>query len=358
MGSFNVGCGISNLSINEGDEIGFVILGKNENKETHGQSYYNYATDLYQAFLAPVYGKYDDYGNITDVEPSLTTEVIENMFHRPVETVLNCISSQHDIYDPQGQIFQQYSNPNKSWEVWEPFSNSAALELGFTHTKGDNDGHDIYTMGDFILVIRTSKASKLTPKGSWSLYISGADHPTIQDSPLSNLGEMLEEFGRITGMYPGFDSSDYDAIRVLNELHGMFFLKEFYDGMKEYALEDKYQQLIFGRLKELWDGAFVMMQSPDEGAFPAEEVEWMTHCLERILRDSSFPIHKFHELRTYGNAGEFLEIHVLNSIMGTVNRMLMPTLCEVSWGDNVASVRMNNISDRILSRRLDASEYA
>ena len=72
MGSWSVYCDISNITINAGDRIGIVPLVKNE-----GQSS-SYST--YLPAMLPIFGTYDDYGGIEDIEENANTKTIEKYF--------------------------------------------------------------------------------------------------------------------------------------------------------------------------------------------------------------------------------------------------------------------------------------
>lgn len=357
MGSFNVACGISNLSINEGDEVGFVILGQSiktrYGKRENGHSCFVYSTDLHEPFLPPVYGKYDDYGNITEVQESLTTKIIENMFHKPVEVVLNCISSDRSVYSSHGDIFNQYFTAAKAWNEWDLVSHENLLSLGFTQ---DEQYDNSYSFGGYSLVIKDGGEENQPTSGGWFVLDKSGKNVLTKGSMHNDISGVLNEFSRVTAQYPGFDANDFDAIRMLNDFDGMFFLKEVYDDMKGYVLEDSYEKTLHERRGEAWDELMSKMNEFGDGKLTLEQSAGMFRFADYILRDISFPWNQCDELRVYGSSHDFLELHNLISLMQTLNRMLMPTMCGVPYGDNVASHRLNMVSEKIVTRRLDESD--
>ena len=64
MGSFDVGCFVSDLPINEGDECGFIPLGKP--RFAHDRlpnCYWLLQPEFYAPVFLPILGIYADYGN-------------------------------------------------------------------------------------------------------------------------------------------------------------------------------------------------------------------------------------------------------------------------------------------------------
>lgn len=362
MGSFTVGCGISNLAINEGDEVGFSILSPSikfrYGKENYGQSYYIYPTDLFEPFLPPVYGKYDDYGNITEVQESLTTKLLENMFHKPAEVVLNCISSQRSAYSSLSEIFKNYFIAEPTWNDWDRLSADILLAHGFTKDTG-SPVTGRYLFGDYALEIAENADGSANSGGMWYVFYALKDEVLAHGSMGKNLDDIMDIFSQVTGQYPGFDVNDYDAIKTLNSLSGMFFLKEVYEGMKGYVMEDFLVKRQQTRLEDLWDKMMDLIEESGVGeeAFASDQSFAIVSSMDRIFRETSFPLNQFAELKVYGHNYEMLEMHTLNAMMGTVNKMLMPTVAGVADGENEAPHLLNSVSEAIVARRLDESNW-
>lgn len=115
MGDFNVTCGISNLSINYGDRVGLVVLIPTRlsrgyaDSRVQGSMFYIGPCDYFTPFGASVYGTYDSYGSIENIERTASVEFLEGFFGKDIETIINCVSgdarSLDDSYNP---IHQHY----------------------------------------------------------------------------------------------------------------------------------------------------------------------------------------------------------------------------------------------------------
>lgn len=66
MGCWNATCGLSNLPIQQGDEILFFVLSNNFTEGELGGGF-SYATDRYVPVGLPVHGQYNDYGGIENI---------------------------------------------------------------------------------------------------------------------------------------------------------------------------------------------------------------------------------------------------------------------------------------------------
>ena len=107
MGSFNVSCGISNMSLNPGDNAGLIPLlpsymqgypseivriGATTNLVSNEGVYH-----LFTPFCLPIFGKYDDYGDLGDIQHDSNTKAIEDFFGTTIEKFLTILTA----YDEQ-----------------------------------------------------------------------------------------------------------------------------------------------------------------------------------------------------------------------------------------------------------------
>lgn len=71
MGSWSVYCGLSNMTIRSGQECVLLVIKKNNEYK------------IYQPYLPyslPIYGEYDDYGGIQNIEENFNTKLIEKVY--------------------------------------------------------------------------------------------------------------------------------------------------------------------------------------------------------------------------------------------------------------------------------------
>lgn len=359
MGSFNVACGISNIGINEGEDIGFVILrrnkslsGRNQVDET-GFAYYTYATDVFSPFLAPVFGEYGDYGNIENIQSSCTTAILESIFHRPVASILACITSDDYVYSRYGKLYATYFTGNRDWDEREISIGDALSMLGFEHyISGSSESRSQnYVFGTYKLVYgpKTSRYGGPAPVNVWSIVDLSTDTVIVPSFDGRDAMAVMNKFCKVTGVFPGFDQNDYKAIALLDDLYGMFFLKDVFDKMRDsvsYGITPSRSK----SLQDKWDIVAQEMKVTEGNDFLDN---WeVADDLSSITRNLSLPNNLRNELRGYGETYELLETHALISLMGLVNRMFAPTVCGTQHGDDKVSKKLNAVTDAILTKRI------
>lgn len=91
MGDYNMACGISNISMGGGQEIAYIPLEVNRFPHAIGDGNNNliYKHCFYSPVTLPVFGVYDSYGGIENIERDANTELIETFFKCPVKDVMN-----------------------------------------------------------------------------------------------------------------------------------------------------------------------------------------------------------------------------------------------------------------------------
>lgn len=87
MGSWSVYCGISNITITEGTRVVLVPLIKNENYYIHRDNNH---------YCLPIFGKYNDYGSIGNIEEDFNTKIIESFHNCTIQEFCDCLTNYND----------------------------------------------------------------------------------------------------------------------------------------------------------------------------------------------------------------------------------------------------------------------
>lgn len=85
MGCFNVACNLSNVSM-YGDDALWVPLVKSH--EQNGTNLYCYPTALFTPCGCPVFGTYNSYGSLDNIESNQNVEILEQLFGDKIEHVI------------------------------------------------------------------------------------------------------------------------------------------------------------------------------------------------------------------------------------------------------------------------------
>jgi hypothetical protein len=363
MGSFNVGCGISNLSISEGDKIGFILMKGVEDYENaarrrsfqppESRAFRVYATDDYVPFLPPVFGVYDDYGHITDVEESVTTRLIEEFFQRPTEAVLNAVGERRRLYSSVSAISELYlpEAVRKKVGLWNGKESTKFKAVGFTVETPEAGFDARYDYLGWKLqkkIVEKSTESFRPDRSTWSLTLGEKTaFADFEGSPTGDVEDILAVFAGATGLLPGFEESTWDAVKLLEELSGMFFLEEVYTAMDKHSDTDSEDKPYLTKLEKDLQTFFVNSTKPvDEDLIlfgPSNRFIERSTGLDPILHRGLFS--------HYVGSTEFMTMPRLLLVLQKVNRMLTPSYNGEQFGNNEAALQLNAITANVLAAR-------
>jgi len=125
MGCWSVYCGLSNISITEGHKCVLLPLKKNNRYE-------GYLTHL--PATLPIFGEYDDYGGIVNIEKNENTEFIEKYFDCTIEEFC-------EYFTDNDSATEKLSN-NKEIEKWKfMFIDRNVYDFLSTHNFNYDNSH-------------------------------------------------------------------------------------------------------------------------------------------------------------------------------------------------------------------------
>jgi len=368
MGSFDVGCAVSNLAIHEGDEIGFMLLREKANHYAEPLKHRIYATDDYEPFLPPVYGKYGDYGDLVEIQESNVTKTIEAIFKRPAEKVVEAIGAGRTYYDDYSPIFSLYmpdsvKNDKPSWDAPE----HRTFELfGWTRIEAPEGAIDAYSWRGYT-VVKTHNQSfgPDMESGVWSI-LHGEEvlKEGVNGHPNGSGQQITAIFSDLTGMLPGYPDEDWDAVKLLGSMYGMFFLKRVSDEMGAILLKDRYVSSSLERTKkDLEKELSIDVETRKEELEEAEKLGIYSKDMLAAVRQTliKFPsIDRCVQLETEENAlhvqkhltaDDLVASELLISTMTRLNRMVQPSYCGSQFGEDRLSSKLNRVTDTILEER-------
>lgn len=359
MGSFNVGCGLTNLSINEGEKVGFALLLPNKGYKTPqdgGKKMFIYATDDYKPFLPPVFGEYNDYGTITNIQPSTTTKLIEKIFDKPVEDVLNCVGSTRGLYSDYNDVFKLYYNGPKLENAYsEPdlTIDEVLLSLGFTKTENDNVV--AYAYEGYSLLKTTEPATeRWAAIERWSVRRDSDPKGRTPDISLHSrdVETLLSAFSHAARVYPGFDKKHWEAVDILHSASGMYFLSEPFIKMAAFIGKDSFTKTSRQYGKKHWDELMEEISIPlKEGEFGRWSMKYSAG-IDFVQNLISLPPQYKDEVIVYKDDEEdFFNVRDLIEIATSTNRLIMPSYSGEQHGNTEASLAITEITNDILIDR-------
>jgi hypothetical protein len=196
MGSWNVKCAVSNISIRSGTDVALVFIEKGK---------YDTYDKEYSPICLPIYGKYNDYGGIEDIIKNDNTALIEQTYGQDINTLANliCRNSYVDVKGRgEGYIIENGSNLDKEldsvnhcWIIKDIYdSMSARYDIGKSYRNHLSYGNEsILNQLGFTFVKKDdtkTRYNKLYSNGTIELYSDGT---WLENSVYSN--EHLVDLG-------------------------------------------------------------------------------------------------------------------------------------------------------------------
>jgi hypothetical protein len=383
MGSFNTGCGISNLSVDLGDEIAvtlmfpanyFLLSGKlkknwAEEIERNGMS----CTDHYIPYTAPVYGTYDGYGGIENIEKSLTTGMLEKEFGIPIETILSIIGNYNTgFYSSMSPLVDNMMD-SEAQQLLETYRNHTIGEMtanelktvfaafGFLNTETNSEG-----LG-FMFGIRNGTHMRLTRNGSgFKAFItcSGTSRKEIQ---IYSFADLFKKVYDHTGFLAGYKGKEEEVVK-LSLLTRMTVLAGVHEKMYSYGKEN-------GWNTGIKENDWVHMLHISDKISALENSEHSDNIVERYrLQDQLFNsnigtllrnslkwdyTHTATFLNSFNGQGyaELTDLLALHETMRQVNRYYLPGFTGEQYGSQEASEALTKFTAKTLKARRKANDF-
>ena len=354
MESFGVACGLSNLTIHSRDKIGLVILAPSVPylRRPFGVEISvvleNYAAERFAPYLPPIFGTYDGDGYIKDIVTSPTTLILEEIFQRPVQEVLNCIGSGPDVYNPNSAIYESYIKDKGLLDNRGASTEEILLSLGFVKVSN----LPAYSYDNYLLVSDSEMGWNVVETRN-SVYNQVG---TIQGHQM--IRYLLTHFSIITNLYPGFDPEEYQLVKALSKLSGMFFLEEVFTKLVSAVRETDDQHMEGDRIRaereQDWDNymsSLKALSSSTTKNLAAWERDLLSSPPSWLSFTISLPEPEWHNLIAYKGSGEFSNVDNLYDIAAATNRSFAPTFCGSQDDDKRIFEKLNVISAEILAVR-------
>ena len=344
MGSFDIGCGVSNLHIDSGNRTGVYLVSTRRRdrysiRDTETKLCYINNTDVYKPIFPPVFGTYDDYGQLTNIEDSLTTKMLEKIFNRPIQVITDCIgnSFRGGAYDNSGPILKNYGpQDNKLLSSYSVSTSDILKSVGFVQ-----ESEDVYSFGKYQLVLVDGYKAQVKNAETGEVL---ADKRTYSSSGPLNV------FSDATGIYPGFQPEDYEAVDLLNNSSAMFFLPSMVEGVYEEIQNEYLAKRDLDYLVDDWEG-FQKQHEPKEelGSFNFSRLG--ERVSETLTRETHLPHQYFSAFANELSLDELLSIQKLLTVTTAVNRMIQPSYCGEQNGNDEASLALSKLSVAFLEAR-------
>lgn len=267
MGSFNVACSISNLSIDCGVETVYLpIFPSRYNKVDMGvgvQSMLTYPYCYFSPLTFPIKGEYNDYGNVEELQKDVNTEHIEEFFGISIEEFLAVVSCArgNSVVDGHDDMFRVFAINNTLMEYKKKFDDAFMLELGFVKDgKRFKFGEFQYTVE---LVSIPNPIKEHREKETGFVIYDKDDNEVVRGRAYDAKKDVQDEFFKLTGWHINVSKENQTRVKILQGTSGMYIIKSVYDGLvKSFSGEGHWGAMVKenGSFEQRYDKAVEKMK--------------------------------------------------------------------------------------------------
>ncbi len=295
MGSFNVSCGVSRLSIGVGDPVALFPLVPSGYSKFEKLSSVTIVSNsgpfaLFNCRALPVIGRYDDYGGMEDIYENENTRIIEQNFNsegHPVENDDERGSA--DIYEIVGAWTGYESGHPGMFVHGEIYKALSTTLIGEYSSKDRNVLQGVFPVPPFMLERLGFVLEQTREEGRYKLLYRHPDSDGFRIASDGSFGH-IEVEGKDVGLIHSIQDL---AKQVLP--FGVQFNTEGLDDISDYDWKfDELQHKLIERVKE---------EEALTSELPPEFVEKRRDSMERLFGPSSVITGSFMDIGDYNQYG-------------------------------------------------------
>lgn len=226
MGSFSVNCSLTNVSFHEGDRAVLIPLIPTSGIDSApllltNKSRLDSPTENFTPFSLPIFGEYNDYGELENIRKDENTALIEAFFGIDIETFVSVLSSSLSFGMRQNILTKAYGIEGLDIVFVE---DDTFLKMGLEEV-----GEHVYLHQATNLYIDIQ-----TVEGNDQFFIKRTLGDTNEDALASGpiqvyLDGFLESFYALTGHMLHIRPESREKANLLHRLSGMYVHENAYD---------------------------------------------------------------------------------------------------------------------------------
>lgn len=239
MGCFNVACSVSNLSIGASTRVAFIPLWPNvfpresQNHLLIPEAHLIYSHHFYYPVCLPIFGEYDDYGGIENIECNENVDLIEKYFGMPIDSFIEFITSgRRGVADSYGVPVEVFCEPNKkewvsghgtihrfgkNWLTAMGFHKIDKPRMGFyKEFKFVHPSSDEYLVGIYKADYKGYKNE------SFIIFDAETGVEIVRGGYHSPRSDFLKKWYNLTGYILYVSEENQELVKTMSRMAGMF----------------------------------------------------------------------------------------------------------------------------------------
>lgn len=382
MGSFNVACSVSNISISSQERVALIPLQPanaryNKTHKIEPSSSILMPNTYFNPLTFPIFGKYDEYGSVEAIEENDNTRAIEKHFGMSIEQFVAVITcGRPNVNDYYSEHFNAFAVNKEAISSFAVRFDEVFLNLiGLTPIKSaEPTTYQTYSYEEQpyqVVIIKDTEGVA----GYEILNQSG--EIVKKNNNYSLKADFLNDFFSLTGIQLNVAKENQEKVTLFSQLSAMFVHAEIYEELtNEFSRYEKYyndfQTALQGYLKtkpktalKTAKGLTVVLDFSDNGLEdflldaknPFNYFNRDRHDFLRYFKDMSMFVALYEELLSSGALKEETCRNIrFQHSMYNANQLFFPAMSGPQCGDDLASKKLLEKSLEIVNRRLAKQE--
>lgn len=328
MGCFNVACGISGVTIVEGERMGALLIRKKKgyssanHTDTNKSDQYFMTSDLYVPITPPVYGEYDDYGGLSNIENSPVVNYLKEDFGMPVEVLFECIDAQSPFRLSDESLSFFYDSDDGSSQYVLDKKRVALANIDFS-MLGWSWSDEYY---EWIFKDKSWRRffALSVPDDDNCIYFrvwmdGREDYAKTKKCLARDLQGFIEWFSSISGVWLGMDDVRSRSFEMTRGLTWMPFVPEIFETLKSVVESDFMFDLSVKRFDDMVDAL------PEKLASVKYDSDMVVFANDFMLQDTIGLIEANAYRSIVSCPAEWRDLAYFAGVMRSVNRIYSPT---------------------------------
>lgn len=385
MGCFNVACSISKLSIGYGRRVALIPLEPANvwNRSPHvikPSSSLLYPNEYFNPLTFPIFGKYDDYGSIEEIEENINTMAIEKHFGMTIEDFVGLVTCNrpnvNDYFSKHFEVFAVNKEIIRSHQIDfdEQFMRRMGLEAVETAEPVEPKPYAFRGQPYQVFYVPTSR------EGVMGYEIRDEDGKVVKSGSGHGMRKsFLNHFYDLTGIHLNVAKENREKAALFGQLSAMFVDAEIYEELAGDGSTNKlnlyYDQLqteiqnfaiTKQKIKELEEKSPPKTQENADNHIEAYRLE-MKNPFNYFNRDRNKFLNAFKDFSLFTQiyeapitAGKLKDMaskyNTFQYSMFFTNSLFFPAMNGMQGGDDEASKKLLEKSLEIVNRRLAERE--
>lgn len=256
MGSFNVACSVSNLSISSGTKVAFLpLLPSNYIFSEYGneavvnpirkKSMILEPNEYFNPFCLPIIAQYNDYGSLENIVLDDNTKKIEEFFGITIQEFIDCVCCDRGITDHFGENFKSYGlNKELISNYQVKFNEEFLIAFGFKKlTEEDVNDHGtdrvIYQFEDCPYYVRIVDSYTKSASDGNGFELLKENLEVIHKNDGYDAREQLcIIFEKKAGYILNVSKENQRRVKLIQQLSSMFINYEIYEELANDQIEN------------------------------------------------------------------------------------------------------------------------